>query len=197
MIDAFIQGSGNLYVVSGPSGVGKDSVLDVLLVDCKGISKCITATTRDPRPGEVDGVDYLFYSRSQFESMIKNNEFLEFADVYGNLYGTPKAQAKELQSRGLDVVLKIDVQGGLNVRKSDADAVLIFILPPSIEELESRLRGRNTDSEESILRRLDTARQEIQIAWQYDYAVVNDTIENTAKEIEAVIIAERHRIKRK
>jgi guanylate kinase len=196
MLDRFTNSSGLLCVVSGPSGVGKDCVLDALLSEAKGIAKCVTATTRDPRPGELNGIDYIFLSSDEFSQMVSNGDFLEYAEVHGNMYGTPKAEVSKITSQGFDVILKIDVQGGISVRASDPDAILIFILPPSVEELERRLRGRGTDSEESVQCRLHNAQNELSLAKEYDYVVVNNTIAGAVHDIEAIISAEHHRVQK-
>ncbi len=197
--------SGLLVVVSGPSAVGKDTVLDALL-DGEGlpfpIQKCVTATTRPPRPKEgdqgmeVDGVDYHFVTAARFNEMIAEDALLEYAEVHGNYYGTPRQWVTARRGQGQDVILKIDVQGGLAVKKKMPDAVLIFLRPPSLEELERRLRGRNTDGEEAIARRLINARVELAQMPQYDYAVTNDTVSDAVGMIRAVLLAEHCRIPR-
>lgn len=184
-------------MVSGPSGVGKDTVLDVLIADNPTVVKCTTVTTRAPRSGEANGIDYFFVTREEFVRMIDAGEFVEYADVHGNLYGTPVSEVNKLVGQGLNVILKIDVQGAFQVRKNYPGALLIFILPPSMEELEKRLRGRNTDNEESILKRLENALGEIQSAEDYDYVVENVRIDDAVHDIEAILVAEKHRVTKK
>ena len=197
--------TGLLVVVSGPSAVGKDTVLDALLdVDRPPfpIQKCITATTRPPRPKdggtsmEVDGVDYHFVTPARFNQMAGNGELLEFAEVHDCWYGTPKAWVEERRAAGIDVILKIDVQGGLAVKQQMAEAVLIFLQPPSLEELERRLRGRKSESDDAIAKRLLNARSELAQRRYYDYAVTNDEVSEAVAGIKSILIAEHCRIKR-
>lgn len=197
--------SGLLVVVSGPSAVGKDTVLDALLGTPDlpfPIQKCVTATTRPPRPKEggqgmeLDGVDYHFVTAARFNEMIAQDALLEYAEVHGNYYGTPRQWVTARRGGGQDVILKIDVQGGLAVKKKMADAVLIFLRPPSLEELERRLRGRGTDGEEAIARRLINARVELAQLPQYDYAVTNDAVSDAVEMIRAVLLAEHCRVPR-
>lgn len=185
---------GRLFVVSGPSGVGKDTVLVQLHRLLPDVVRCVTATTRAPRPGEVHGRDYLFMSLTEFTQMVDRQEFLEYARVNGNLYGTPKAWVDEQRAQGHDVILKIDVQGGLTVRTKARDAVLIFLQPPSVQELERRLRARSTETEEQIMTRLLDARSELQQIPNYDFVVVNDDVDCAADWIRCIILAERCRV---
>ena len=196
MLESLTRSTGLLCVVSGPSGVGKDTVLDSLIARNVRVTKCVTATTRYPRPDERNGIDYIFMSPDEFSCKVKSGMFLEYANVHGNMYGTLTSEVDELTSQGLDVILKIDVQGARNVKIVYPDALMIFILPPSMDELEKRLRNRKTDTEESIQSRLHNAAMEIQSVRDYDYAVVNDIIENSVRNIEAILIAEHHRIKK-
>jgi guanylate kinase len=188
---------GLLIVVSGPSAVGKDTILDRLLAHSGALKppiiRCVTATTREPRPGEQDGVDYHFMSVQQFHEMAQQNGFLEYANVFGNWYGTPKDWVAAQRREGRDVVLKIDVQGALNVRDNAPSALLIFFRPPSLEELERRLRARNTESEEQIARRLLDARKELAQAPHYDYTIVNDEIDEAVNDLSSVLRAEHCR----
>lgn len=188
------QRPGRLIVLSGPSGVGKDTILRRLKEVCPKIEQCVTYTTRAPRPGETPGVDYVFVSPDEFQRMVEGDEFLEHARVHLDSYGSPLAPVMETRRKGLDALLKIDVQGGLVARKRAPDAVLIFIAPPSLEELERRLRDRYTDSETAIAQRLSDARKEIEHIPMYDYLVVNDEVESAVEEIRCIIIAERARI---
>ena len=165
---------GVLFVFSGPSGVGKGTLKAKLFEEfADRIAYSVSATTRGPREGEVDGKDYFFISRQEFERRVKNNEFLEHADFAGNCYGTPRAYVEKLLDSGMNVVLEIDVQGALQVMKSMPECVSVFILPPSFEELEHRLRGRGTETEEKVRERLETAKRELPYAPQYDYQIVN------------------------
>ena len=165
---------GVLFVFSGPSGVGKGTLKAKLFEEfADQIAYSVSATTRGPREGEVDGKDYFFISRQEFERRVKNNEFLEYAEFAGNCYGTPRAYVEKLLDSGMNVVLEIDVQGALQVMKSMPECVSVFILPPSFEELEHRLRGRGTETEEKVRERLETAKRELPYAPQYDYQIVN------------------------
>jgi len=190
---------GNLIVVSGPSGVGKDAVLAPLFaadVCPPRLRRCITATTRAPRPGEIEGVDYFFLGHEDFQRRIGEGFFLEHAAYAGRRYGTPRWWVEAELDGGNDVLLKIDVQGALQVRCEAPGAVLIFIAPPSEQELERRLRGRDADADPlDLARRLAIARDELALASRYDYLVVNDRIEEAVQAIRAIIIAERCRLK--
>ena len=168
---------GTLVLFSGPSGVGKDTVLEVVLNKNKDLQKSISLTTREIRENEIDGKDYYFISQAAFEDMIKNNEVLEFAQYGKNFYGTPKAPIDKWLDEGKTIILKIEVQGAKKIKELYPDAVGIFIMPPSMDELEKRLRFRGTESEEDIKRRLDIAKSEIEKSVDYDYLVVNDDID--------------------
>jgi guanylate kinase len=191
---------GSLIVVSGPSGVGKDAVLAPLFSaeTCPPrLRRCITATTRAPRPGEIDGTDYFFLSSSEFQQRIGEGFFLEHASYAGRSYGTPRWWVHDEVAGGNDVLLKIDVQGALQVRSQAPDAVLVFIAPPSEAELERRLRGRDPEADpDDLARRLAIAREELALARHYDYLVVNDRIERAVEDLRAIIIAERCRVRR-
>ena len=181
---------GILFVFSGPSGVGKGTLKAKLFEEFAGrIAYSVSATTRGPREGEVDGKDYFFISRQEFERRVKNNEFLEHAEFAGNCYGTPRAYVEKLLDSGMNVVLEIDVQGALQVMKSMPECVSVFILPPSFEELEHRLRGRGTDDEASIARRLSNAASEIRQAHWFDAWIVNDNLDKAYDELRAVYLA--------
>ena len=188
-----IKDKGRLFVVSGPSGAGKSTVLTIALEDRVDTCFSTSVTTRAPRPGEVDGVDYFFIDHQRFYEMVKNNELLEHAEFVSNRYGTPKAYVIQKMEDGFNVILDIEVQGARQVNKKMPDAVKIFIVPPSIEELEHRLRGRGTDSEEAIKGRLTRARQEYLEADFYDYIIINDDVEKAANELTSIINAERCR----
>ena len=168
---------GTLVLFSGPSGVGKDTVLEVVLNKNKDLQKSISLTTREIRDNEIDGKDYYFITQDAFDDMIKNNEVLEFAQYGKNFYGTPKAPIDKWLDEGKTIILKIEVQGAKKIKELYPDAVGIFIMPPSMDELEKRLRFRGTESEEDIKRRLDIAKSEIEKSVDYDYLVVNDEID--------------------
>jgi guanylate kinase len=183
---------GLLVVVSAPSGTGKTTLVESLVARCAGLERSRSYTSRPARPGETDGVDYNFVSRQTFEAMAGRDEFLEWADVFGNLYGTSRADTERARDRGADVVLVIDVQGAAQVR-GRAEAVSIFVLPPSFQVLESRLRRRSKDTGEAIARRLATARAEVRAVSDYDYVVINDDVERCVEELQAIVRAERAR----
>lgn len=184
---------GLLILISGPSGTGKGTVCDLLRKNHPEISYSISATTRQPRPGEQDGVNYYFYSEEEFRRMIDRGELLEWARVYGNYYGTPKQKVLDRLGAGEDILLEIDTQGAMNVMRAMPDGLFIFLLPPSLEELASRLKGRGTETEESLRRRLGAAVDEIKIAHNYRYLVVNDEIEAAERAIAGIIRAEHYR----
>jgi guanylate kinase len=185
---------GRLFVVSGPSGVGKDTVIHHFLPTLPNVVLNVSATTRAPRPGESEGNPYFFVSVADFREMVERDEFLEYARVNGNLYGTPHRWVEEQRTKGIDVLLKIDVQGGLTVRTKMRDAVLIFLMPPSVDELERRLRDRMTETEEQITTRLLDARSELQQIPNYDYAVMNDDVGRASDLLRAIFLAERCRV---
>jgi guanylate kinase len=168
-------------------------VCAALLERNSDVAYSVSATTRTPRPGEQEGVNYYFLSRDEFERMIEHGELLEWAEVYGNYYGTPLKKIEERLSQGQDILLEIDTQGALNVQKQFPDGVYVFILPPSIEELAKRLRGRGTDSEEEVARRLSAAAGEIAVAKEYAYTIVNDTVEHSVHTLSAIVSAEHAR----
>ena len=183
---------GVLTVISGPSGVGKGTIINRLFEIEKNLYFSVSATTRNPRPGEIDGVHYSFKSREEFEHDIETGEMLEHAVFNGNYYGTPKSAVEEKLSAGKDVVLDIEIQGARNVKRLMPEAVLVYILPPSIDELKKRLVGRNTEDAETIKGRLSTAYRELHEAPElYDYFIVNDMVENAAIKIKDIIEGER------
>ena len=184
---------GLLIVISGASGTGKGTVCKELLTRETGIAYSVSATSRAPREGEQDGREYYFRTRTEFEAMIAAGEFLEYADVYGNYYGTPLAPIEQRRAAGEDILLEIDTQGALNVMDRCPDGTFIFLLPPSLEELRRRITGRGTESEESLARRLAAARDEIQLGRRYRYAVLNDTVEAATARIQTILAAERLR----
>ena len=187
-----MQKKGVLFVFSGPSGVGKGTLKAKLFEEfARKIAYSVSATTRGPREGEVDGKDYFFITRQEFESRVQNNEFLEHAVFAGNCYGTPRAYVEKLLNSGMNVVLEIDVQGALQVMQSMPECVSIFILPPSFEELERRLRGRGTETEEKICQRLETAKRELPYAPKYAYQIVNGgDIDAAYAQLRAVFLKE-------
>ena len=188
---------GLLFVVSAPSGAGKTTVVEKLVEQMAGLALSRSYTSRPARPGERDGVDYNFISRDAFQEMVQRGEFLEWADVFGNLYGTGRRETESRLTAGADLVLVIDVQGARQVRQRVAGTVGIFVLPPSFAALEARLRGRSKDPEDAIRRRLDTARREIDAVTEYDYVVVNDVLDRCVAEIAAIVSAERARLERR
>lgn len=188
---------GSLIVISGASGVGKSTVIAELLKRSKDIYFSVSWTTRPARTGEVDGVNYHFTDRGKFEEMIRQGEFLEHAEYVGNYYGTSRKTVEEKLSQGQDVLLDIEVQGAGKVKEKWPSAILVFIIPPSFEELEQRLRARKTDDEKKILGRLQRAREEYQEITHYDYIVINDQVQIASNEIEAIITAERCRVSKR
>lgn len=185
---------GRIFIISGPSGVGKGTVLSEVLKKTDGCWFSISATTRKPRPHEVDGVHYHFIDRNKFLDMIQNGEFLEYAEYVDNFYGTPAGPIAEHIAAGTDVFLDVETQGSRQLCQKIPEAVSIFIVPPSIEALGERLRGRRTESESKIAERLRKAQEELNLASTYDYTVVNDNIEDAAAEIIRIIAAERKKI---
>jgi len=181
-----------LLVVSAPSGAGK-TTLCRFLIERLGFRFSVSHTTRPPRPGEVEGRDYYFVSREEFEDMISRGEFLEWAEVHGHLYGTSRAEVEGALARGEDLLLDIDVQGAASLRRTLPEAVFVFIAPPSLAELERRLRARGTESEEALRRRLSRAREEMTFAPWFDYVVVNDRVERAFEDLAAIVRAERCR----
>ena len=182
---------GLLIVISGASGTGKGTVCKELLARESGIAYSVSATSRAPRVGEEEGREYYFRTREEFEQMIADGAFLEYADVYGNYYGTPLAPIEKRRAAGEDVLLEIDTQGALNVMERCPDGTFIFLLPPSLEELHRRIMGRGTESEESLARRLAAARDEILLGKRYRYAVLNDAVEAATERIQTILAAER------
>ena len=181
---------GELFILSSPAGGGKTTISDILVKEIPKLKKVITCTTRKPRPGEKDGVDYYFLSKQEFEDRIKKGEFLEYAVVHGNYYGTPKKEVEEELSKGYDLLLVIDVQGMRQIRKNRKEVVTIFLLPPSIGELRKRMEKRG-DSEEEIKRRIGTAKKEIPAWKEYDFVVINDKIQKAKDNIKYIILSQR------
>ena len=188
---------GLLIVFSGPSGVGKGTVRqEIFSTPDHKFEYSVSMTTRAQRPGEVDGKDYFFRSREEFEELIRNGQMLEYAVYVGNYYGTPLTYVNETLDKGIDVFLEIEVQGALQVKKKVPDAVFIFLTPPDLNELQERLVGRGTDSEEVIAKRIERAREEIALMSEYDYAIVNDEVPLAAERVKRVIEAEHFRVDR-
>lgn len=184
---------GVLLVLSGPSGAGKGTICHKLREKRNDLSYSVSATTRAPRKGEVDGKDYFFITIDRFKEMIANDEMLEYAEIYGNYYGTPKPYVMNILDQGKDVVLEIDPQGALQIKKHFPDAIFVFIVPPSLDELTKRIYNRGTDSEEVIKRRLSAATSELEYASKYDYIIVNDEVEKATNKVSNIIDAERNR----
>lgn len=184
---------GILFVVSAPAGCGKDTILNELFKRTETVGYAVSATTRAPRDGEIDGVHYCFLTREQFEQKISENEVLEYTEYCGNYYGTLRKSVQGLISQGKDAILKIEVRGAMNIRNKFPEACLVFILPPSWEILEQRLRTRGTETEEKICERIAQARTELDFARNYDYLIVNDELKSAVNDLECVLRAEKLR----
>lgn len=191
------QQRGLLIILSGPSGVGKGTVRAAIFKDNKfNYVYSVSATTRQSRPDEVDGVDYYFVSKEQFKQYIEEDALLEYAEYVGNYYGTPIQKIEENLAAGNDVFLEIEVQGALKVRERMPEGIFIFLAPPSLDELKSRITGRGTDREDVILERMQMAKEEIEMMQHYDYVVVNDTVEHAVNKVNAIIQSEHLRVER-
>jgi len=184
---------GILFVISGPSGAGKGTILERVLKNRQNIEFSVSATTRSPRPGEVEGVHYFFITREEFRNRIESSKFLEWAHVHDEYYGTLKEWVQSRLDEGHDVVLDIDVQGALQIMKNAVDEVFIFIAAPSIDELHLRLVKRGTESEEKIMRRLEVARRELEHVSKYQYLIVNDDLSLACEQLNAIIVSEKCR----
>jgi len=188
---------GLAFVVSAPSGAGKGTVLKGVLEAVPGLMLSVSHTTRDPRPGEVDGVSYHFIGRGQFQELIQHGDFLEWAEVHGNMYGTSRQAVEKLLADGIDVILEIDVQGAEQVvRRMNPPPVTIFLIPPSLAEMESRLRGRGTETENVLALRLINAAAEMHAMSDYEYLVVNDSLDEAVRQVVAIVYAERAKNRR-
>ena len=187
---------GFLLIVSGPAGTGKGTVCKEILERNKDVLYSISATTRNPREGEVDGVNYIFTEEDKFKDMVEKGEFLEHAYVHTNYYGTPKKYVMDQVEKGQIVLLEIEVQGALQIKQNYSEAIFVFLLPPSMKELKSRIIKRGTESMEDIERRYENAFKEIELLGKYDYFVVNNQVDQAVEDIEAIIRAEKLRVKR-
>ncbi|MFD2171454.1 guanylate kinase [Tumebacillus lipolyticus] len=187
---------GLLIVLSGPSGAGKGTICKALLPTMNTTHYSVSCTTRQPREGELEAVNYFFKSVDQFQEMVKQDELLEWAEVYGNYYGTPRKYVEETLAAGENVLLEIDIQGALQVKEKFPNGVFIFLMPPSLNELRSRIIGRGSETEESFNRRFGAASDEMKYISEYDYVVVNDVVENACNKVRSIITAERCNVSR-
>ncbi len=192
-MDQNLEHTGKLFIISGPSGAGKGTICKRLIEDTD-IELSVSMTTRNPRPGEIEGVSYYFTTKENFQKEIKEGGFLEHAEVYGNYYGTPKKKVIEKLSQGIDVVLEIDIQGALKVKEAYPNGIFIFILPPSMTELRKRITGRGSETEEAINMRLGETLKEVSYIDKYDYCVVNGELMEAVNRVKAILIAEHSRV---
>ena len=191
-----VKRKGLLLVVSGPSGAGKGTICKSILEQNDHIKLSVSATTRKPRTGEVHGVNYFFIDKEEFKKMIEQGEFLEYAQIYDNFYGTPKAAIMETLEKGQDVILEIEMQGARQVKEVYPEGIFVFVLPPSLEELKNRIVGRGTETAEEIEKRFSCAFEEIKQIEDYDYFIVNKDVEKSVKELEAIISSEKNKVTR-
>lgn len=191
-----MEQNGLLMVISGPSGTGKGTLVKHLLKRNNNIQLSVSATTRDPRPGEVDEVNYFFLTKDDFEKKLENGEFLEHAEVYGNYYGTPKAFVEKQLKKGNNVLLEIDILGAMQIREKFEEAVFLFIIPPSLEELQRRIERRGTETPEQMSKRMNSSLEEIKELKKYDYVILNDEVEKATTLIESIIDAELASVER-
>lgn len=191
-----IENKGCIYVISGPSGVGKGTLMALLLDEHPEIALSVSVTTRKPRLGEIDGVDYYFTSKENFQNLAERDKFLEWAEFAGNFYGTYASTVEKSLTEGKEIALEIDVNGALQVKNKIKEAILIFIEPPSIEALQSRLFKRSTESQEVIEKRLSIVKQEFEMKNQFDYSIINEELDEAFKNLESIVLAERCKIKK-
>ncbi|SFH51299.1 guanylate kinase [Tindallia magadiensis] len=191
-----MEQNGLLMVISGPSGTGKGTLVKHLLKRNNNIQLSVSATTRDPRPGEVDEVNYFFLTKDDFEKKLENGEFLEHAEVYGNYYGTPKAFVEKQLKKGNNVLLEIDILGAMQIREKFEEAVFLFIIPPSLEELQRRIERRGTETPEQMSKRMNSSLEEIKELKKYDYVILNDEVEKATTLIESIIDSELASVER-
>ena len=187
---------GSLIILSGPSGAGKGTIHNELLKRDDRLKYSVSMTTREPRDGEKDGVDYYFVSEDKFKEEIEKGSFIEYALVHGNYYGTLKSEVESKLNDGFDVILELDIQGALNIKNMNSDAIFIFIMPPTMRELRDRLVKRGTESKEKIIERFKNAYKEINEITKYNYVVINDEVEKAVVKVEAIMLAERCRVDR-
>ncbi|GAB6887625.1 guanylate kinase [Desulfothermus okinawensis JCM 13304] len=191
-----MKNRGIALIISGPSGAGKGTLTKMLMEEFPDIQFSISYTTRKPRPGEIDGKDYVFVSKEEFEKLIKEDMFAEWANVHGNYYGTPKREIEEKLNRGFDVVFDIDVQGARNLRQNLTEGVFVFILPPSIEELKQRLKKRGGDDPDTIDTRIRNAKKEMETSQEFDYAVLNDDLSRAYEMIRCIYLSSKCKVRK-